>query len=294
MEDGCLNSVMEGVEKDSVVEELKKCFVVKEEGGLVVEKVEKCSVVEVSGDPVVEVLMKVVGELGTDSIVEEVSKLSLVVELKRDSVVKELRNFSVVVVVVVVGIAVSEVVDAMVGSRVEVLAITSVLNSQKNSGADEDVDVDMFSEKISEIVSLILSLTSPVLAEVAVVSENISEMRDFAVLTSVVSAKISEMRSLSSDRVVDSVVVENVDKTSVVETSGSISTRVVVLGSKVVVERSVVIPDNVVDNRERILRSVVGNLPIVELSVVSGTVGTLRASSQSVVVSLLVAGVVSS
>ena len=206
---------------------------------------------------------------------------------------KELMNFSVVVVVV--GIAVSEVVDAMVGSRVEVLAITSVLNSQKNSGADEDVDVDMFSEKISEIVSLILSLTSSVLAEVAVVSENISEMRDFAVLTSVVSAKISEMRSLSSDRVVDSVVVENVDKTSVVETSGSTSTRVVVLGSKVVVERSVVIPpDNVVDNRERILRSVVGNLPIVELSVVSGTVGTLRASSQVVVVSLLVVGDVSS
>lgn len=264
----------------------------KEEGGLVVEKVEKCSVVEgVSGDPVVEVLMKDVGELGSDSIVEEVSKLSVVVELKRDSVVKELRNFSVVVVVVV-GIA--EVVGAMVGSRVEALAITSVLNSQKNSGADEDVDVDMFSEKISEIVSLILSLTSPVLAEVAVVSENISEMRDFAVLTSVVSAKISEMRSLSSDRVVDSVVVENVDKTSVVETSGSTSTRVVVLGSKVVVERSVVIPDNVVDNRERILRSVVGNLPIVELSVVSGTVGTLRASSQVVVVSLLVAGDVSS
>ena len=263
---------------------------------MVVEKVEKCSVVEgVSGDPVVEVLMKDVEELGSDSIVEEVSKLSVVVELKRDSVVKELRNFSVVVVVVVVvGIAVSEVVDAMVGSRVEVLAITSVLNSQKNSGADEDVDVDMFSEKISEIVSLILSLTSPVLAEVAVVSENISEMRDFAVLTSVVSAKISEMRSLSSDRVVDSVVVENVDKTSVVETSGSTSTRVVVLGSKVVVERSVVIPDNVVDNRERILRSVVGNLPIVELSVVSGTVGTLRASSQVVVVSLLVAGDVSS
>ena len=271
---------------------------VKEEGGLVVEKVEKCSVVEgVSGDPVVEVLMKDIEELGSDSIVEEVSKLSVVVELKRDSVVKELRNFSVVVVVVVgVGIAVSEVVDAMVGSRVEVLAITSVLNSQKNSGADEDVDVDMFSEKISEIVSLILSLTSSVLAEVAVVSENISEMRDFAVLTSVVSAKISEMRSLSSDRVVDSVVVENVDKTSVVETSGSLSTRVVVLGSKVVVERSVsvVIPDNVVDNRERILRSVVGNLPIVELSVVSGTVGTLRASSQVVVVSLLVAGDVSS
>ena len=265
----------------------------KEEGGLVVVKVEKCSVVEgVSGDPVVEVLMKDVEELGTDSIVEEVSKLSVVVELKRDSVVKELRNFSVVVVVV--GIAVSEVVDAMVGSRVEVLAITSVLNSQKNSGADEDVDVDMFSEKISEIVSLILSLTFSVLAEVAVVSENISEMRDFAVLTSVVSAKISEMRSLSSDLVVDSVVVENVDKTSVVETSGSTSTRVVVLGSKVVVERSVVIPDNVVDNRERILRSVVGNLPIVELSVVSGTVGTLRASSQVVVVSLLVAGDVSS
>ena len=294
MEDGCLNSVVEEVEKESVVEELKKCFVVKEEGGLVVVKVEKCSVVEgVSGDPVVEVLMKDEEELGTDSIVEEVSKLSVVVELKRDSVVKELRNFSVVVVV---GIAVSEVVDAMVGSRVEVLAITSVLNSQKNSGADEDVDVDIFSEKISEIVSLILSLTFSVLAEVAVVSENISEMRDFAVLTSVVSAKISEMRSLSSDRVVDSVVVENVDKTSVVETSGSLSTRVVVLGSKVVVERSVsvVIPDNVVDNRERILRSVVGNLPIVELSVVSGTVGTLRASSQVVVVSLLVAGVVSS
>ena len=246
----------------------------------------------VSGDPVVEVLMKDIEELGSDSIVEEVSKLSVVVELKRDSVVKELRKFSVVVVVV--GIAVSVVVDAMVGSRVEVLAITSVLNSQKNSGADEDVDVDMFSEKISEIVSLILSLTFSVLAEVAVVSENISEMRDFAVLTSVVSAKISEMRSLSSDRVVDSVVVENVDKTSVVETSGSISTTVVVLGSKVVVERSVVIPDNVVDNRERILRSVVGNLPIVELSVVSGTVGTLRASFQVVVVSLLVAGDVSS
>ena len=293
MEDGCLNSVVEEVEKESVVEELKKCFMVKEEGGLVVEKVEKCSVVEeVSGDPVVEVLMKDIGELGSDSIVEEVSKFSVVVELKRDSVVKELMNFSVVVVV---GIAVSEVVDAMVGSRVEVLAITSVLNSQKNSGADKDVDVDMFSEKISEIVSLILSLTSSVLAEVAVVSENISEMRDFAVLTSVVSAKISEMRSLSSDRVVDSVVVENVDKTSVVETSGSTSTRVVVLGSKVVVERSVVIPpDNVVDNRERILRSVVGNLPIVELSVVSGTVGTLRASFQVVVVSLLVVGDVSS
>ena len=286
--------MVEEVEKESVVEELKKCFMVKEEGGLVVEKVEKCSVVEeVSGDPVVEVLMKDIGELGSDSIVEEVSKFSVVVELKRDSVVKELMNFSVVVVVV--GIAVSEVVDAMVGSRVEVLAITSVLNSQKNSGADEDVDVDMFSEKISEIVSLILSLTSSVLAEVAVVSENISEMRDFAVLTSVVSAKISEMRSLSSDRVVDSVVVENVDKTSVVETSGSTSTRVVVLGSKVVVERSVVIPpDNVVDNRERILRSVVGNLPIVELSVVSGTVGTLRASFQVVVVSLLVVGDVSS
>merc|ERR1719225_1481182 len=45
--------------------------------------------------------MKDVGELGTDSIVEEVSKFSVVVELKRDSVVKELRNFSVVVVVVV-------------------------------------------------------------------------------------------------------------------------------------------------------------------------------------------------
>ena len=93
MEDGCLNSVVEEVEKgsvveevekESVVEELKKCFMVKEEGGLVVEKVEKCSVVEeVSGDPVVEVLMKDIGELGSDSIVEEVSKFSVVVELKR-------------------------------------------------------------------------------------------------------------------------------------------------------------------------------------------------------------------
>ena len=30
MEDGCLNSVVEEVEKGSVVEELKKCFMVKE------------------------------------------------------------------------------------------------------------------------------------------------------------------------------------------------------------------------------------------------------------------------
>ena len=66
------------------------------------------------------------------------------------------------------------------------------------------------------------------------------------------------------------------------------------LGSKVVEERSVVILDNVVDNRERILRSVVGNLPIVELSVVSGNIGTLRASFEVVVVSLLVVGDASS
>ena len=92
----------------------------------------------------------------------------------------------------------------MVEDIVEVDAITSVLNSQKNSGVVEDADAKVVegrwldSVKISEIISSILFfVTSPALSVVdAVVPENISAMRDFAVSTSVVSAKISEMISL--------------------------------------------------------------------------------------------------
>ena len=117
----------------------------------------------------------------------------------------------------------SVVVEDMVGSRVEVDAITSVLNSQKNSGAAEDVDAKVVvgswveaSEKISEIISSILLLASPALAVVdPVVSENISAMRDLAVSTSVVSAKISEMISLIFSVVVGSVAAARVDETSV-------------------------------------------------------------------------------
>ena len=116
----------------------------------------------------------------------------------------------------------SVVVEDMVGSRVEVDAITSVLNSQKNSGAAEDVDAKVVvgrwaaSVKISEIISSILLLASPVLAVVdPIVSENISAMRDFAVSTSVVSEKISEIISLIFSVVVCSVVAARLDETSV-------------------------------------------------------------------------------
>ena len=94
-------------------------------------------------------------------------------------------------------------VEDIVGLRLEGDAITSVLNSQKNSGVVEDADAKVVegrwldSVKISEIISSILFVTSPVLSVVdAVVPENISAIRDFAVSTSVVSAKISEMISL--------------------------------------------------------------------------------------------------
>ena len=109
----------------------------------------------------------------------------------------------------------SVVVEDMVGLKVEVDAITSVLNSQKNSGAAEDVDAKVVvgrwvvaSVKISETILSIFSVV------VAVVSENISAMRDLAVSTSVVSAKISEMISLIFSVVVDSVVVARVEETS--------------------------------------------------------------------------------
>ena len=155
------------------------------------------------------------------------------------------------------------VIEVIVGSIVEVDAITSVLNSQKNSGAVEDVDDKVVigrwpdSVKSSEIISSILFVTSPALA--VVVSENISAMRDFAVSTSVVSAKISEMISLIFPVVVGSVTVTRVEEASV-KTGDSVA-----LGCKVVGVRLVEISASVVESCERMLWSVV---EIVETSLV--------------------------
>ena len=179
----------------------------------------------------------------------------------------------------------SVLVEVMVGVRVEVDAITSVLNSQKNSGAAEDVDDKVVvgswvgSVKMVEIISSIFSFTSSALAVVvSFVSENMSEMRDFAVSTSVASEKISDIISL-------------IFAGSVVETSAA----VVVIGSKVVVDKLVEISASVVDNCERMLWSVVKRSAIVDASVVPGgsrsgvvVVGTTMSSNPAVVVAAAV------
>ena len=169
-------------------------------------------------------------------------------------------------------------VEVMVGVRVEVDAITSVLNSQKNSGEAEDV-VDgswVDSVKMVEINLSIFSFTSSALAVVvSFVSENMSEMRDLAVSTSVVSEKISEIISL-------------IFAGSVVESGDA----VVVIGSKVVVDKLVEISASVVDNCERMLWSVVKRSAIVDASVVPGSgvvvVGTTMSSNPAVVVAAAV------
>ena len=176
----------------------------------------------------------------------------------------------------------SVLVEVMVGVRVEVDAITSVLNSQKNSGAAEDVDDKVVvgswvgSVKMVEIISSIFSFTSSALAVVvSFVSENMSEMRDLAVSTSVASEKISEIISL-------------IFAGSVVETSAESGDAVVVIGSKVVVDKLVEISASVVDNCERMLWSVVKRSAIVDASVVPGSgvvvVGTTMSPNPAVVV----------
>ena len=181
----------------------------------------------------------------------------------------------------------SVLVEVMVGVRVEVDAITSVLNSQKNSGAAEDVDVVVGSwvdsVKMVEIISSIFSFTSSALAVVvSFVSENMSEMRDLAVSTSVASEKISDMISL-------------IFAGSVVETSADSGDAVVVIASKVVVDKLVEISASVVDNCERMLWSVVKRSAIVDASVVPGgsrsgvvVVGTTMSSNPAVVVAAAV------
>ena len=179
----------------------------------------------------------------------------------------------------------SVLVEVMVGVRVEVDAITSVLNSQKNSGAAEDV-VDgswVDSVKMVEIISSIFSFTSSALAVVvSFVSENMSEMRDLAVSTSVASEKISDIISL-------------IFAGSVVETSAESGDAVVVIGSKVVMDKLVEISASVVDNCERMLWSVVKRSAIVDASVVPGgsrsgvvVVGTTMSSNPAVVVAAAV------